>query len=342
MIYIRTDINETIASGHLMRCLAIAEAARELGEDALFFLADENGCELLAARKFSYVVLHTPWDRMEEELPVLLPELQKRRVKKLLVDSYQVTMRYLTELETAADVYYMGDLHAFHYPVKGIICYAPYWKKLGFEKEYPETELFLGTAYTPLRPEFRKAAEDSERAVRVGRNEKKRLLLLSGGTDAMNVLGKILGGLKVSDFKQIHVICGSYNRNYELLSQQYHAYGNVAIRRDVPDLIRYMQDADIAVSAGGSTLYELCACGTPAVCYALADNQLDNVRLFSEEGLMPYAGDARTEDIVSGVNTGIAYLSSLTDSAREALEGRMRALVDGRGAERLAKILTNP
>ena len=63
-----------------------------------------------------------------------------------------------------------------------------------------------------------------------------------------------------------------------------------------------MQEADLAISAGGTTLYELCAVGTPTICYSMADNQLDNVRQFEKDGLMYYAGDARQDGFVSGVS----------------------------------------
>ena len=54
---------------------------------------------------------------------------------------------------------------------------------------------------------------------------------------------------------------------------------------------------DLAVSAGGgSTLYELCACGTPAITYVLADNQIENAVKFESTGYMMYAGDCRAGD----------------------------------------------
>ena len=52
-------------------------------------------------------------------------------------------------------------------------------------------------------------------------------------------------------------------------------------------------NADLAVLAGGMTLYEACACGTPGITYGMADNQLEQCKAFDRLGIMPYAGDVR-------------------------------------------------
>ena len=62
-----------------------------------------------------------------------------------------------------------------------------------------------------------------------------------------------------------------------------------------------MKKADIAISAGGTTLYELCACGTPTISYSFADNQLDNVEQFQKDELIDYAGDVRKTNIFENV-----------------------------------------
>lgn len=99
-----------------------------------------------------------------------------------------------------------------------------------------------------------------------------------------------------------------------------------------------MQKADIAISAGGTTLYELCACGTPTISYAFADNQLDNVKQFQEDGLIDYAGDARIDDIAKNVNQ---YLKKYQDDwqLHEKKSEKMQEMVDGKGAMRLAEAL---
>jgi spore coat polysaccharide biosynthesis predicted glycosyltransferase SpsG len=98
-----------------------------------------------------------------------------------------------------------------------------------------------------------------------------------------------------------------------------------------------MKEADVAVSAGGSTLYELCAVGTPTITYAIADNQLDNVKQFKNDGLMPYAGDVRHDDFVSNI---LKYMEAMVQTDyRMEISAKMQMLVDGNGAERIVKEL---
>lgn len=116
-IYIRTDMNEVVATGHVMRCLSIADAAKEMGKDTMFIVADEKPIEMLKQRGYEAIVLHTLWNNMDRELEVLLPLIKERGINKLLVDSYQVTDSYLQRLEEVTEVFYLDDLDAFEYPV---------------------------------------------------------------------------------------------------------------------------------------------------------------------------------------------------------------------------------
>ena len=76
-IYIRADMNEIIATGHIMRCLSIADAAREMGKETEFITADEKPVDILQKRGYEPVILHTDWQRMEDELEVLIPLIQE-------------------------------------------------------------------------------------------------------------------------------------------------------------------------------------------------------------------------------------------------------------------------
>lgn len=333
MLYIRTDMNQTIATGHVMRCLSIAEAARDMGQNTVFILADEQAAGLLKERGYAYIILHTPWNDMDRELPELEKCIKERRISRILLDSYQVTESYLKKLSKLVQVYYIDDINAFYYPVKGIICYANYCAKFHYPERYPETDLYLGTKYVPLRKEFCRCEG------KLIKPKAERLLLMSGGSDAYGILDKILEKLDKSLFQRVDVICGIYYADYARLKEKYRTYEQIRLHKAVPNLDVYMKEADLAVSAGGTTLYEVCAVGTPAISYSIADNQLDNVRKFEEDGIIPYAGDVRKEDIT---DTLMNLIESFREDAvlRAELSRKMQKLVDGKGAGRIAELLT--
>lgn len=332
MIYIRTDMNSIIATGHVMRCLAIADAAKSMGEFVTFILADDQAAELIKKHGHQMIIMHTPWNDMESELPVMERLAKEYKIDRILVDSYQVTKRYLECLSKLMRVFYMDDLNAFYYPVSNIICYANYWEKFQYCERYPKSKLFLGTEYVPLRAEF-------SECIRKKINLKvEKLLLLSGGTDHYQVLNRILEMLDINRYSQINVFCGKYNMQYREMKEKNRAYKNVHINKAVPDIKRYMSDADLAISAGGTTLYELCAVGTPAISYAVADNQLDNVKKFQEDGVIDYAGDVRRDDVIRYIRKYLK-IYDMDQEMRQEKSRKMQKLVDGKGAWRIANAL---
>lgn len=344
MLYIRADMNDTIATGHIMRCLSIAEAARELGEQTVFLLADGQAVPLLEQKGYGSIVLHSPWNHMEAELPALQKAIEERGIQKLLVDSYQVTPMYLEKVSQMAKVIYIDDVDRFHYPVNGLIYYAVDWELHHYAERYQEgskchgkgnrmgrpPRLLLGTEYAPLRKAFQDCGKKEIKP------KAENLLLLSGGTDPYGILGKILERINRKPYKRVEVICGMYDPQYGHLREQYQKDANVHFYKAVSDMEAHMEGADLAVAAGGTTLYELCAMGVPTISYSMADNQVRNVQRFQEIQVIDYAGDVRDTDVAGNVS---GFLSRYYENAalRQERSQRMQRLVDGRGAIRIAE-----
>ncbi|MCI9023425.1 MAG: UDP-2,4-diacetamido-2,4,6-trideoxy-beta-L-altropyranose hydrolase [Dorea sp.] len=332
MLYIRTDMNNTIATGHMMRCLSIADAAAKFGKRTTFILADEQAVEIIRERGHETVVLYSKWNDMDAELDTLQKIIEELRISVMLIDSYMVTQNYLSILSERVKTIYLDDLNAFCYPVHALICYAVYWKKFCYHPNYQKAKLLLGLSYVPLREIFCNCEK------KVIKTETENLLILSGGTDYFHILERILQRIEKKKYRSIVVICGNYYEDYEMLCGQYKEYEQIHFYKAVKNIEDYMKQADMAVSAGGTTLYELCACGTPTVSYSFTDNQIDNVREFQEEGIIDYAGDVRDTDIFENINRILKrYFRDRV--LREERSKRMQKLVDGKGAERIAETL---
>ena len=113
-IYIRVDMNPVIATGHVMRCLSIADEVRTLGGNVVFITADEYPLETIKNRGYEVVVLHSDWRKMDEELPQLQMLIEERKIDRILIDSYQVTENYLQILKKHIKVIYLDDLDELH------------------------------------------------------------------------------------------------------------------------------------------------------------------------------------------------------------------------------------
>jgi len=101
MILFHFDGNSQVGSGHIMRCLSLAGGLRKIGQETVFVTADDLFQAVIQKRGYKCIVLHTRYDHMEEELPVLRPLLRKFRPRCVIVDSYFVTPDYMAKIRKA-------------------------------------------------------------------------------------------------------------------------------------------------------------------------------------------------------------------------------------------------
>lgn len=336
-LLIRADMNDYIATGHIMRCIPIAKVAEKTGMEVKFISADENGRSIIENQGFEYICLDGNWDNLDNELDKLVAVIREQEVNCMLIDSYYVTENYLSVICKECYVAYIDDLNMFKYPCHMLICYANYYKKFRYEELYHNNiRLLSGCAYAPLRACFSKLEYKGVSG------EVKEILVLSGGTDRFHFVKSFL---KIcsdnrNEIGEVHVtaVCGMYNQDYGELSGLYSKAENISVMQSLNNIDIYMQKADLVISAGGITLYELCACGTPTICYTFADNQLDNAMSFENDDIMIYAGDLRKSGTIDKVFDSVINLMKNYDK-RVAMSNKMREIVDGHGAERIVEEL---
>lgn len=335
-ILLRTDGGPQIATGHIMRCLSIAEALRRAGAEAEFAVADETGAEILASfqpeeKPFPVHILRSDYRNPETELAALTA-LLAGRCDCLLIDSYFVTAGYLAALRPLVRTAYIDDLTAFDYPVDLVINYDFAPPKDAYQTA---SEVLTGSAYTPLRSQFRGLCPCI-------REQADRLLLSTGGTDDYGVAGNLLQELlsrPECTGWQFHVLTGPMHRHRAELEALAASHPAVRLHEGVRHMAVLMAGCDLAVSAAGTTLYELCAAGLPAVSFTMADNQLVTAGDMQRYASLPWAGDVRsTPDFIQGLAARLLLLAADAE-ARRRLSASMQSCVDGLGADRIAEAL---
>ncbi len=341
MILFRADGNPTIGAGHVMRCLSIADAARDQGLECRFAVADGSFSQTIRNRGFGCEVLGTDYRHMDAEWDELARLLRQDEPDIIVVDSYFVTPGYLAWLGQFADVTYIDDLAAFAYPVKNLVNYNIYGPELDYEGLYeaagvPAPRLLLGPQYAPLRKQFQ---DIPPRAVRRGVAD---ILVSTGGADPEHMALRIaqrLGGWSPQPSYRFHFIVGGMSPDVQALRQIAKKSPWMQLHENVRNMAALMCRCDLAIAAAGSTLYELCACGVPTVTYAFADNQLLGMAAFEKQGMMQSVGDIR---LLREPEKVILYrLDDLAKdpAKRERMQKRMNEVINGNGAERIVQSL---
>ena len=345
MFYIRADANNVIATGHVMRCMSIADELEQSSIKVCFLTADYNADELIKKRGFEVKCLDSVWDNLENEISEgkLITLLKNTDdLEGIIVDAYYVTENYLQTLHDICKTIYIDDIFSLkRYPVDILINYNIYGEELDYKSRcLSDTEILLGTKYVPLRKEFKNIDKKMREKV-------KAVFVSTGGTDNYNIARNLLCEIfekKNSELSKLdfHVVSGAMNKNLPYLLEMEKKYKNIYIHQNISNMSEIMMKCDIAVSASGSTMYELCACGLPIVTYSFADNQIPGIRKFAKKGIALNCGDVRN-GLEKTLNKIIEYVEKLNKDymLRKQKVKDVSEIIDGNGALRIIAEIKN-
>lgn len=335
MILFRADGNAKIGTGHIMRCLSIADTFRKIGKDCTFVLADTSMQETISARKYKTVILDSDYQFMDEETEKLKSVIKNMNPEMVIIDSYFVTKRYLESVKSMVRLIYIDDLGAFAYPADILINYNAYssdidYKNMYFEESASYPEVFLGVKYAPIRECFKNIP------TKIQNQRCRNILISTGGSDLIHLAVDFVRFMKGNkDTVDYHLLVGGMNPDKEEI---YHLAGeipNLHIHFNVADMKTLISSCDLAVTAAGSTMYEISACGVPMITYIVADNQIPGAEAFEKMGMSVSCGDFRREQGPGKkIYEGIEELAKNYEQ-RVNMGKRMQRFVDGRGADRI-------
>lgn len=359
-VCIRVDGGKNVGLGHIMRCLSLAQAFRRNGHKVFFFSKLKEGIKIIRQKNFDVVALSSASQEPEgrfygnsaylaDEAHEMISLLQEYQIDVLVIDTYNVSKEYFFTLKPYVDrLIYVDDVNKFPYPVDIIINGNITGEFLGYQKYEQKQVLLLGTEYNMIRDEF------SNMPPRTIWRNVKEIMITTGGGDPFNLTGKLLDILlQQEEYVNIrfNVLVGSGFTNCEDLDNLSKSYENVflytnsVMSHKLPGIIysevsEIMLRSDLAISAGGSTLYELAACGTPALAVILADNQEGIVHKMDELGYVMSLGwynQLHEELVLDKLREIMGDFQGRTD-----MSGKAQRLVDGQGTERIVRsILQN-
>lgn len=327
-LLLRADAGPSIGVGHLARMTALAEEARARGHDVV--IASTETVDLFDRRLRAGGVVASPLDVVAGSIADAAATRTLATAfgaDVVVADGYTLGPAFVAEVRAIAPVVVVDDTDGG----RPLVCDGVLNQNLHARADlYDEVDgpVLAGVDFALLRREFRAARDRrAHRPVAHG-----RVVLLTGGTDPEDVGSALVRETEARWPGPARFVTTSANPNLNELP------GNaVDIVVDSPDLSEHLEWADVAVSAAGSTTWELCCLGVPTVLVSLADNQDPIAATLDEAGVALSAGRA-SPDAARRALDAILALAGDADRCRMLAEAG-RTLVDGRGAVRVCEAL---
>jgi len=323
-IFIITEGGKDIGFGHITRCLSLYQAFEEKGIKPKFIVNADNSIEGILINvnyeKFNWFKERNKIFKIIENADIVI------------IDSYLADISFYKKLsELVKLAIYIDDNKRLDYP-RGIVLNG----NIHAEKlNYPKKEgiiYLLGTKYTPLRKEFWEVPEKKIK------EKIESIMVTFGGDDAKNMTPKIMNLLnKEYPALKKNIIIGKAFHNIEEINKEVDENTNLIYYSNAGKIKEIMLESDIAISAGGQTLYELARIGVPAIGVYIAENQMGNIKEWERMRFLEYAGWNKENNFIKKIKNLLKYLEDIKVRKNKSKIGRK--FVDGKGAKRIVKYM---
>ena len=347
-LFVRADANTRIGTGHVMRCLALAQAWNNTEDRVIFLMAEVPPALKQRLRSEGMEVIHlSTQPGTDEDARQTAALARKNGAQWVVVDGYHFGGDYQRIIKDANQrlLFIDDNGHSDHYYADIVLNQNIYAHESLYLNKESYTQLLLGSRYVLLRREFLNWQGWKREIPEVAH----KVLVTLGGSDPDNVTMKVLKALSRIDIQGLEVkaIVGPSNPHFESLknamlsacpveSQEAIHTGapcSMHILKDVDNMSELMAWADVAISAGGSTCWELAFMGLPNIALILAENQRPISELLSTRRVTINLG---WHENLSPADMAHSITHLLHAPETRAQMGRCaREHVDGEGARRV-------
>jgi UDP-2,4-diacetamido-2,4,6-trideoxy-beta-L-altropyranose hydrolase len=338
-LLIRADASTQIGTGHVMRCLALAQACLDADGQVIFVMATAAPDLITRLKSEGMEVLHLSVEIGSAEDAAETAKLARQfDVNLVVVDGYHFGAKYQEIIkEFELKLLFIDDYgHAKQYYADIILNQNIHAEEELYTNRQPYTQLLLGTSYSLLRREFWQWRGWQRSLPLVA----KKLLITLGGADPDNVTLKVIQGLQQVEVEGLEavVVVGGSNPHYEqMLVVSQESKFPIHLKRNVKNMPELMAWADVAVAAGGSTCWELAFMGLPSIVLILADNQQDTAEKLGKLNVVFNLGWHQN---ISEVEIAQAIKKLLlAKQIRIEITKNAKNLIDGYGVSRILSIL---
>lgn len=347
-VLIRADASHAIGSGHITRCLTLANVLRSSGAQVSFACRELSGHLLDRLDAQGWTAYRLPAVYAEQRGP--LPDIQAavpwqadisalqsvlpmgEQFDWIIVDHYGLDQQWQTAARRwAPKIAAIDDLANRPHAVDLLLdqnfsgtpaAYAP-WVTNG-------CRTLFGPRFAMLRDEFKRDPLPIKAIAR-------RLVVNFGGFDAAGETFKAMLALEAFPELEVDFVAGTGNPHWEQMQVMAQSRPNWRLQAHTNRFAELMSHADLFIGAGGGTSWERAALGLPTICISVAANQKANAKALAAIGAHLYLGASETVT-VAALQQAIAVVTA-NHGLRQSFAERSHRLVDGQGAQRVAAAL---
>lgn len=358
-IIFRTDASVQIGTGHLMRCLTLADELRLKNASCTFICRAHKGhlldlirqhghdvimlaeCETPHLDTINNTLTHASWlgtswttDARDTQIAI-----GSRIVNWLVVDHYALDQKWEKAMRHSCQrLMVIDDLADRLHDCDLLLDQNLGRTKENYQHLIPSTATALiGPQFALLRPEFALLREES--LTRRTNPKLKHLLITFGGVDKNNITGDVLKVLRNCDLPndlRISIVMGEHAPWLEQVKAEAKAMPQFTqVLVNIRQMARLMTDCDLVISACGGSAWEICSLGLPSLVIATAENQYEGAFAMKQSGASiqfhhpSEIGSLIENPLLSGSQP--AWLKHLSNAAR--------TITNGRGATRVRQKL---
>ena len=336
----RVDASLNMGTGHVMRCLTLAQVLKENGANVEFICRKHEGNLIVKIRSSGFVVhelkvfeetevdtklAHSHWlgATQQQDADDCIEILKAEKSDWLIVDHYALDEEWQKKLKPYYEkLMVIDDLADRKHQCDILLDQTFGRQKKDYSALTPEDcKLLLGSQYALLRPEFAKWRAYSLK--RRNNPKFKRLLVNMGGVDVDNITESVLDELKIcnlpSDLK-ITVVMGGLAPHIESVkSKAITLPYKTEVKVDVGNMAEIMANSDIAIGAAGSTTWERCCLGLPTIQIVTAKNQQFSAETLARQNIVKLA--KKIKEATYPLESASKWMKDISSSALEVCDG---------------------
>jgi UDP-2,4-diacetamido-2,4,6-trideoxy-beta-L-altropyranose hydrolase len=344
-LYIRADTTAHMGAGHIMRCIALAQAWSNRGGVVTFISHCKNKSILQRIQKegFNHTFIEHPWPNpqdLAQTIKIVAPNDNNTfnnlhdDIVWFVIDGYHFTKEYhLAIQKNGCKLLLIDDYQHLNYYSADLILNQNIGANRYYYTGIDRKKQLLGPNYIMLRREFIEASYKKT----ITQPKATKILVTMGGSNTKNIIKMVLYAIaKINDENlNIKVIVGSDNKESNSLNKiiEHFPYHVTLIEKaNMPSLMSW---ADMAVTAGGSTCWELCFTGVPFIVISIAENQETIALSLDNADIAVNLGSHLT---IKADTITLSILALMKDPLkREKMQKAGRAIVDGKGTKRIIR-----